>query len=51
MKRQRERWSKDEGLCKGGKTVFVRVPVRACVCALLINVKSLSEPRGTQHIP
>lgn len=51
MERQRERRSKDEGLCKGGKTVFVRVPMCACACALLINVKSLSEPRGIRHIP
>lgn len=46
--RQKKRWSKDEGLCKGGNRVF------ACVCvlsSLLMNVKSLSEPRGILHIP
>lgn len=44
----KKRWSKDEGLCKGGNRVF------ACVCvlsSLLMNVKSLSEPRGILHIP
>lgn len=45
---KKKRWSKDEGLCKGGNRVF------ACVCvlsSLLMNVKSLSEPRGILHIP
>lgn len=45
---KKKRWSKDEGWCKGGNRVF------ACVCvlsSLLMNVKSLSEPRGILHIP
>lgn len=47
-RRKKKRWSKDEGWCKGGNRVF------ACVCvlsSLLMNVKSLSEPRGILHIP
>lgn len=46
--KKKKRWSKDEGWCKGGNRVF------ACVCvlsSLLMNVKSLSEPRGILHIP
>lgn len=45
--KKKKRWSKDKGWCKGGNWVF------ACVCvlaSLLMNVKSLSEPRGILHI-